>query len=172
MPQWPSHGLTDVERFWSHVEKTPTCWLWRAKTNPFGYGIFWLKKGRPAHIVVWEWAYGPIPAGHKILHHCDVPGCVRPDHLYAGTQRDNMHDMIRKGRRRLAVGEGMPTHKLTGAEVKAIRTRAETETQASLAAEYNVHQCTISRIVARRRWKHDETLTHTNGSTQCLHIQP
>lgn len=59
-----------------------------------------------AHRVAWEMAHGPIPLGLEVLHRCDRPWCVRPDHLNLGTHQDNMHDMARKGRSTASDGRG------------------------------------------------------------------
>lgn len=92
------------DRFWSKVNKTDTCWLWTARTNNWGYGAIcaggmnngWLR----AHRVAWELTNGPIPKGAYVLHKCDVPACVNPDHLWLGSLKDNTQDMMRKGRTR------------------------------------------------------------------------
>jgi len=90
-----------VARFWAKVEKTEGCWLWRGAARR-GYGAFSPQHGttRPAHRVAWELANSaPIPDGLCVLHRCDNPPCVRPDHLFLGTKKDNAQDAIRKGRR-------------------------------------------------------------------------
>lgn len=72
------------------------CWEFQgAKRHPYGYKKF---SGKQAHRVMWELVYGPIPAGLFVLHHCDNPACVRPDHLFLGTIADNARDMRQKGR--------------------------------------------------------------------------
>src|SRR5262245_52091786 len=86
------------DRFWKYVNKTETCWLWTGAKHEFGYGL--INKGGAggrilrAHRVIWEWTNGPIPKGFFVCHHCDVPACVRPDHLFLGTNKDNVQDMI------------------------------------------------------------------------------
>ena len=92
--------------FWSNVDKTSGCWLWTGSTNGCGYGQFTYNgKLEKAHRVSWQIHHGPLPlwSGHTtgicVLHRCDVPLCVNPDHLFLGTQGDNVADMIEKGRR-------------------------------------------------------------------------
>lgn len=97
------------ERFWSKVDQSGDCWLWAAYRNSRGYGMFMVSAGSPlqntkstrphlAHRIAWQLTYGTIPNGLVVCHHCDNPPCVRPDHLFLGTQSDNMVDSARKGR--------------------------------------------------------------------------
>ncbi len=98
---------TLAERFWAKVQKTNTCWLWLGSTRA-GYGRMWFKaKGkkfsRSAPRLAWELTAGPIPQQIVVLHRCDNKLCVRPSHLFIGTQRDNKKltqqtvDRIRRG---------------------------------------------------------------------------
>ncbi len=92
------------EEFWSNVLKSGSgndCWIWMAAKNEHGYGLLnWHGHMWKAHRVSYELSRGPIQEGKFILHHCDVPACVRPDHLFIGTQADNIKDMQSKGRMR------------------------------------------------------------------------
>jgi len=90
------------DRFWSHVDTSGECWVWTAAraSKRGGYGRFGIENQQTeyAHRVSWRLAYGPIPTGLWVLHHCDNPPCVRPSHLFLGTQVENMADMTIKGR--------------------------------------------------------------------------
>lgn len=86
-------------RFWSKVQKTDGCWFWTgARRN--GYGRFGgTKPYRYAHRVAWELTHGPLESpAVKVCHHCDNTLCVRPDHLFIGSQADNVKDRAAKGR--------------------------------------------------------------------------
>ena len=88
------------ERFHEkYVPVTETgCWIWtRSKCR--GYGrISYNGTGKMAHRISWEIHCGPIPEGMLVLHKCDVPACVNPEHLFLGTYKDNTQDAIKKGR--------------------------------------------------------------------------
>lgn len=89
-------------RFWGKVEKSTGCWLYLGAVNMWGYGKFWAeRKDVYAHQFSWKIHFGPIPKGKIVLHHCDNPRCVRPEHLYAGTPKDNAQDCIRRGRKKM-----------------------------------------------------------------------
>ena len=92
--------MTDKERFWVKVDKSGDCWEWIAFRLKSGYGRFWYK-GAPhqAHRVSWMLHnLSEIPKGQCVLHRCDNPPCVNPDHLFLGTDADNVRDRDQKGR--------------------------------------------------------------------------
>jgi HNH endonuclease len=156
---------TVAERFWAKVEKTDGCWLWNGARYYNGYGAFGLsrqKKGALAHRVAYLLTHGEIPEGQLILHRCDNPPCVRPDHLYAGSYSDNQRDTIARHpdarealltHRRRQVGELHNQAKLTAAQVREIRDDASSS-QRDLAMLYEVSQSTINDIICRRTWRH------------------
>jgi hypothetical protein len=89
-----------AEALWSRVRKTEGCWEWTGSQLRRRYGIFSFRgTNHYAHRTAWELAFGPIPADKRVLHRCDNPPCCRPDHLFLGTQSENLLDMMAKGRR-------------------------------------------------------------------------
>ena len=159
-----AHNLNGPEAsFWAKVQKTKTCWLWSASQfGHSGYGSFSVKvDGRTRSVRVhrhsWELANGPVPEGQHVLHRCDTPLCVRPDHLFLGDALANAQDKVAKGRLRRgdAKGEANGHAKLTADDVRAIRARAALgESQAALAREFLVTPQSINDIIKLRRWKH------------------
>lgn len=88
------------------------CWEWTGAKSA-GYGVFWdvrRHRNRRATYIMWELMVGPVPDGAWLLHHCDNPGCVRPDHLFLGAQKDNMRDCTEKGRNGGARSQAAKTH--------------------------------------------------------------
>jgi HNH endonuclease len=146
------------QRFWERVVKRDDgCWLWTGPVVRQGYGVI-TRPGFPrakrlfrAHRLSWEDHYGPIPAAVDILHRCDVPACVRPEHLFLGTDLDNQRDAKFKGRK--ARGSRCARAKLTEADVRAIRAASDADSQ-ELAARYGTTRGNIRRILTRRTWNH------------------
>lgn len=104
-----------MERFWSKVRKTDTCWLWTASKQNKGYGQFMFQgRPHPAHRVSWMLTHGAMPE-LCVLHRCDNPPCVNPDHLFLGTKADNNADMAAKGRH-WAQNKPRKTHCVRGHE--------------------------------------------------------
>jgi hypothetical protein len=159
-----------VDRFWSKVEKTDGCWIWRGgrKGHPtHRYGAFIVGKQRrigprsanrfeggksyAVHRLSWEWANGrDVPKGMLVCHTCDNPICVRPDHLFLGTHLENNRDRSAKGRN----GGGDKRSVLTENDVRDIRALlSKGENRNWLAKLYGVTWATIEKIRARKIWK-------------------
>lgn len=145
-----------MERFWDKVDATGECWVWTGARNHRGYGDFTIERGdhRLAHRFAWEFENGPIPDGLFVLHSCDNPPCVRIEHLFLGSNHDNVTDMVAKGRNRK--GSSKPNASLNEELVTEIRQRYSDGgvTQRGLAAEYGVSYGVIQTVVTRRSWKH------------------
>jgi hypothetical protein len=157
----------DQKRFWDKVDKTPgqgpkgQCWVWVGSRNKTGYGTLGMTPRYAsflAHRLSWFIAHGSLPNTLLVLHHCDNPPCINPDHLFLGTQKDNMLDCKAKGR--VAVnglfGEDVWKHKLTEKDVLAIRssyTGAYGQC-AELGRKYGVTGSLIVMIIKRKTWKH------------------
>lgn len=166
------HGFaSDIERFWSKVDKSDQegCWPWTAAKDRDGYGHFKVKKRMwRASRWIFEQVNGSLISSEVVRHHCDNPPCVRPDHLLRGTVLDNATDAVARGRTATGSRQGSYTKpetrmpgmknaqaKLTDAQVIDIRRRyAAGELQVPLAAEFGVSQLTVSVIVRRKTWRH------------------
>lgn len=151
-----------VQKFWAKVDKSGDCWVWTGCRNEDGYGSFNSKAlcvGR-AHRASYVLTYGRIPDGLQVLHKCDNPPCVRPDHLFLGTNADNVADRIAKGRKttpgKVYRGSESRLAKLTEKQVIAIRERYSKEDvpQHQIAREMGVSQSLISMIITRHIWAH------------------
>lgn len=142
-----------MDRFWSKVEKTDGCWNWVGAKHVKGYGTFrFNNRMERAHRVSYEMDCGPIPDGMQVLHRCDNPCCVRLDHLFLGTNADNMADKVAKGRQAHYGhrGDKHPTAKLTVAQVLAVREAIGTHRE--VAERFGVSRKQIEDIRARRAW--------------------
>jgi hypothetical protein len=107
-------------------------------------------KKQNIHRIFYEKYKGPIPQGLHVLHTCDTRACINPDHLFLGTQNDNMHDMAQKGRS--TYGEKHPNAKLTESQVLEIRFMLGT--LLDIAEKYGISRNNVSLIKNRKRWKH------------------
>lgn len=148
--------------FYSKITKDASgCWLWNGVLDKKGYGrIFVNRKRYFAHRLSWIVHNGEIPQGMYILHKCDNPTCVNPDHLFIGTQKDNVDDCIEKGRRKHVAeslcriyGSKNGGARLTENDVIEIKKRLSVgEQQKRLAIEYGVGRATIWDIAHGKTW--------------------
>lgn len=138
------------QRFWAKVNKrTKGCWLWQASPGSDRALAYVDRKTRNAAVVAWELVNeAKVPKGKYVCHRCDNPRCVRPSHLFIGTQSENMLDCSAKGR------IGRRESKLTIEIVRNAKDRvAAGETYAALAKEYKVALATIWLAVNGRTWR-------------------
>lgn len=148
-----------IERYERNINRTATCWEWTKSLSNNGYAQ--IRVGRPGNGPVWlvhRWAYqhfvGPIPEGMMVLHRCDNRKCSNPEHLYVGTQADNMRD--RSERHPNARGYKRPfvprKYKLTDDQVRAIR--IDVRPNHIVAVAFNVSENHVSNIRHRLRKQH------------------
>ena len=149
-----SEAKTIKGRLLEKCQQMPSgCWEWQAERlkRQCAYGMFWLNgKRQRAHRVSYEVHKGPIPEGIDVLHKCDNPPCINPDHLFLGTRAENCQDAASKDR--FPLNEKHHNTKLSVDEVHAIR--SSTLTRLELATQYGVNASTITRIkLGQRRAK-------------------
>ena len=152
------HSRSEFEsRFWSKTDRTAEgCWQWNGYKLPHEYGTFAVARCqmRLAHRVAWELTNGEIPEGMRVIHSCDNPSCVNPEHLRLGTAKDNTRDMLTKWRH--AHGERHPKTALTEEQVLAIRSlRMSSDlSYAKIGNRFGVSATSVYKIVRRTRWVH------------------
>jgi hypothetical protein len=148
-----------VDRFWANVIPEPMsgCWLWTAGTDQHGYGQIWENSTKrwKAHRLSFTLHCGPIPSGLHVLHQCDNPFCVNPDHLFLGTPADNAADKVAKGRAR-GPGYFGTKHwcaKITQEIADEIRLLSLSgRSQRKLAAQFGLAKPTVQSILRGRTW--------------------
>jgi len=144
------------ERFWRKVflASRDQCWLWNGAKDLDGYGFIKQKDGVQlrAHRVSYELHHGLVPPRLYVCHSCDNPSCVNPDHLFAGTPKDNAEDKARKGRSARLIGSLNPMARLAVVDVCAIR--SDGRHREIIAAEYGVSVSHVRDIKTGRRWGH------------------
>ncbi len=163
-----------IRSFETKFVKTDTCWEWTSKKTPAGYGYFYMGKAWPggtkgcnASTASYALHKGEITKGMFVCHTCDNPACVNPDHLFLGTCKDNVRDMMQKnrhshGERHSAIlkvtapkGERHCRAKFTNESIqKVFELRSKGITYKEIATIYGVDFTCIYKIIKRKRWKH------------------
>lgn len=135
------------------------CWVWKGAKDRWGYGVarapgrVWMR----AHRFSYEIHHGVVPDGKMVCHHCDNPPCVNPDHLYAGDQKSNMNDMVRRGRQATPEMKGSknPNAKLDEEAVREIRRLHQNgATNVAIGKMFGVTHQMVSLIVRGKKWSH------------------
>lgn len=141
-----------LERY-SKVDPETGCVEWTRYRNQDGYGQVNIgHRMMGAHRVSWEIKHGPIPEDLQVLHKCDNPSCINPEHLFLGTQTENIADMNAKGRQVPSRGARNGRAKLTDDQVREIR--SDPRFQKEIAVDYGVNQTLVSMIKRRVAWSH------------------
>ena len=156
----PSRGrwnaLPANERLMTKIRRDGDCWMWTGSTDRDGYGRIRARIGGvliyKAHTLSYVLHTGElVPKEMLIMHSCDRPGCVNPEHLRVGTHRDNSHDMHAKGRARDQSGENGSKAKINALEAAAIL--ADARPYAEIAKDYRIAESTVGSIKQRVSWK-------------------
>ena len=154
--------ITPIEdRLWRRVDKNGSkigymdsrCWEWQGYRLKEGYGH--IKEGKTmtlTHRLSWRVNFGEIPEAMLVLHRCDNPSCVNPDHLFLGTHQDNMDDRGAKGRQANQGGEKNGRSKLDS--ISVIEIRNSLLSRKELAKLYLVSKSLIDKIINRNVWTH------------------
>jgi hypothetical protein len=167
-----------ISLFWSHVDKKKPneCWVWTGCLTEKGYGhVRFLGKDWKASRLAWMLTKED-PGAFYVCHHCDNPACCNPEHLFLGTAKDNIQDMVKKGRHPrnktgylpsgnnhhsrlhpevMARGEQNGAAVLTEAKVlEILRLRSEGMSLQCMARRFNVSKGTIVFIIQRKTWRH------------------
>jgi len=153
------------DRFWDAVDKNGEngCWIWMNSLDHYGYGqiCFNQRKMKATHVSLLLTRGQVVPEGMHCCHKCDVRSCVNPEHLFIGTPKENIHDMISKGRNplssvRASHGEKNGSAKLTEREVLEIRRLCNLKevTQREIARMFGVCLGMVEQIRGRRAWRH------------------
>jgi len=148
----------DINRFWRSVNKKDNCWEWVGCVDDGGYGKITIKNCLiSCHVVSYLIHFGYIQNGLCVCHSCDNRICVNPEHLWIGTNAENVADMVRKGRTGIPgmYGEQIASSKLNANQIIKIKNLiAKGEYQYVVAKKFGVGQPTISAIVNGKSWKH------------------
>lgn len=134
-----------ADRFHEKYQAIPFsgCWIWDGAMDWDGYGMIAVGKGgKPAHRVSWQLHKGEIPAVMHVLHRCDTPSCVNPEHLFLGTHTDNMQDCAAKGR-----SHGLLLNPEAVADIRTKRLK-----QREFAELYGCSRPNISVIQSGKTW--------------------
>lgn len=153
---WRGKAKTISQRFWEKVDRTGECWLWTRCCFRQGYGLFRIHNNNYlAHRVAWELVNGEIPTGLDVLHSCDNPPCVNPNHLHIGTHSQNMLESVARCRWIPCNGSKNGAAKLNDSDVMKIRELSLAGySQNQLGRMFGVNGSNINFIVNRHTWRH------------------
>jgi hypothetical protein len=146
-------GMTLEEKLdhYTYPDPETGCWLWGGAASSNGYpGMYINGKNRRAHRLSWEFHNGPVPDGLFVCHKCDVRMCINPEHLFLGTNADNMRDAGQKGR--MPYGENHYATKIT--ETQALEILHDERIARLIALDYCVSITVVYNIKNGKFWKH------------------
>lgn len=164
-PRPGTDGVAARYLLWRIAQKTLVCpsgcWEWSGTSNAKGYGLVHLKRRSwpestvSLHRLIYEICVEQIPEGFHVLHRCDNPSCLRPDHLFIGSNLDNIADKMAKGRHRSPRGEMHGMAKMNSITVRMIRSRAAAgESYSSIARDIGFSSTQVSAVARGKSWSH------------------
>ena len=145
-------------RFFSKIEKTDGCWIWKAAIDPSGYGVFMIRADKMraklgSHRVSYYYHFGIWPRGLNTCHRCDTPSCTNPDHLFLGTQKENIQDCISK--KRNSCGSKNVRAKIVEEDVPLIVDMFnDGYCVEKLSEKFGISVSVVYSILCGRTWKH------------------
>lgn len=147
--------MSNIKRFFDGYTVTEGgCWIWKASKSRDEYGrIMFDGKRWKAHRFSYAYHKGTVPDDMVVCHRCDTPACVNPDHLFLGTQADNVADSVAKGRFPVRhLGASNPKAKITEEQARAIHASSESNTE--LSKRYGISGVMVGLIKRKLAWGH------------------
>lgn len=150
----PNRDTATGSRFWGQLAISSSgCWMWLGLLDRKGYGKFYFRGYRwRLHRLVWTWVNGLIPKNKQVCHHCDIPYCCNPKHLFLGTALENSQDAVRKDR--TCHGEKNHFAKLSFNDVLGILERFHLgSSRRSISEEFGISYSHTVQIINGRKWR-------------------
>ena len=131
------------------------CWIWSRCVHIQGYGyVNYNKKVHKTHRLFYELFNGSFDTNLHVLHKCDIPCCVNPNHLFLGNNKDNVNDKVKKNRQWRPTGEKNHHNNFKESDIVLIRQMKETHSQKQISEHFSVTKSAIKHIISGRSWKH------------------
>lgn len=141
-----------TEDFWKNVDvkSDSECWVWKKYKNPNGYGYVRLEKiNTTAHIAAYRLTHDDYDKSLNVCHKCNNPSCCNPNHLYLGTQKENMQDMVERYKRGELIRQPTKTNGRLASKTEVIRFRCTTDMRVTIEIQAENEDTTITRLIEK-----------------------